>query len=84
MALLLPHGNTAEAAVVEGLRLLPVRTLAEAVDVLNLSRDQWPASPARARSSDAGGTCASTWRICAGRRSRAALLKWRRPAATTS
>jgi magnesium chelatase family protein len=45
MALLLPHGNTAEAAVVEGLRLLPVRTLAEAVSILNLPRDQWPASP---------------------------------------
>jgi magnesium chelatase family protein len=44
-ALLLPHGNTAEAAVVEGLRLLPVRTLAEAVSTLNLPRDQWPASP---------------------------------------
>ena len=44
-ALLLPSGNTAEAAVVEGLRLLPVRTLAEAVALLNQPRDQWPASP---------------------------------------
>ena len=31
-----PAGNSAEAAVVEGLRLLPVATLAEAVAVLNL------------------------------------------------
>jgi magnesium chelatase family protein len=44
-ALLLPQGNTAEAAVVEGLRLLPVRTLGEAVDVLNAPRDGWPAPP---------------------------------------
>ncbi|HVG83949.1 MAG TPA: YifB family Mg chelatase-like AAA ATPase [Vicinamibacterales bacterium] len=44
-AMLLPQGNTAEAAVVEGLRLLPVRTLAEAVALLNLAREQWPSSP---------------------------------------
>lgn len=45
-ALLLPAGNTVEAAVVEGVRLLPARTLAEAVDLLNRPRDTWPASPA--------------------------------------
>jgi magnesium chelatase family protein len=44
-ALLLPWGNAAEAAVVEGLRVLPVRTLTEAVALLNLAREQWPASP---------------------------------------
>ena len=45
-AMLLPQGNSAEAAVVEGLRLLPVATLAEAVTVLNLAPGQWPSSPA--------------------------------------
>jgi magnesium chelatase family protein len=44
-ALLLPFGNTAEAAVVDGLRLLPVHTLGEAVALLNQPRDEWPASP---------------------------------------
>jgi len=44
-ALLLPWGNTTEAAVVEGLHLLAVRTLGEAVAVLNQPRDQWPPSP---------------------------------------
>lgn len=44
-ALLLPAANTAEAAVVEGLHLLPVRTLTEAVDALNRPRDCWPPSP---------------------------------------
>jgi magnesium chelatase family protein len=34
-ALLLPHFNTAEAAVVEGLQLYPVRCLQEAVSALN-------------------------------------------------
>lgn len=42
-ALLLPHDNLAEASVVEGLRLLPVRTLREAVERMNQSDDQWPA-----------------------------------------
>lgn len=41
-ALLLPYDNLAEAAVVEGLRLLPVRTLSEAVERLNQADDQWP------------------------------------------
>ena len=44
-AMLLPAGNTAEAAVVEGLRLLPVRTLSDAVGLLNQHRDEWPLSP---------------------------------------
>jgi magnesium chelatase family protein len=44
-ALLLPSANTMEAAVVKGLRLLPVQTLSEAVDVLNGARDAWPPSP---------------------------------------
>lgn len=41
-ALLLPHDNLAEAAVVSGLRLLPVRTLAEAVARLKQSPADWP------------------------------------------
>jgi magnesium chelatase family protein len=44
-AVLLPAGNEAEASVVEGLRLLPVRTLGEAVTLLNRPRDEWPVSP---------------------------------------
>jgi magnesium chelatase family protein len=44
-ALLLPAPNAAEASIVEGLRLLPVRTLVEAVDVLNRSPQDWPTSP---------------------------------------
>ena len=42
-ALLLPHGNAAEAAVVGGLTVLPVRTLAEAVACLQQPADMWPA-----------------------------------------
>jgi magnesium chelatase family protein len=49
-ALLLPAPNVAEASVVEGLQLLPVRTLVEAVDMLNQPMSQWPAGqPAAAR-----------------------------------
>jgi magnesium chelatase family protein len=44
-ALLLPAPNAAEASIVRGLRLLPVRTLAEAVEVLNRARQDWPAPP---------------------------------------
>ncbi len=46
-ALLLPAANLAEASVVTGLRLLPVRTLAEAVSRMNQSAEEWPptASP---------------------------------------
>ena len=44
-ALLLPHDNLAEAAVVSGLRLLPVRSLAEAVTRLNQSPEEWPEAP---------------------------------------
>jgi magnesium chelatase family protein len=48
-ALLLPHDNLAEAAVVSGLRLLPVRSLAEAVTRLNQSPEEWPEAPAPQR-----------------------------------
>ena len=41
-ALLLPHDNLAEAAVASGLRLLPVRTLSEAVARMNQSPADWP------------------------------------------
>ena len=44
-ALLLPAPNAAEASVVGGLRLLPVRTLAEAVGVLNQPATAWPQPP---------------------------------------
>ena len=43
-ALLLPFDNLAEAAVVSGLKLLPVRTLAEAVARLNQRDEDWPAA----------------------------------------
>jgi magnesium chelatase family protein len=44
-ALLLPALNAAEASIVEGLRLLAVRTLGEAVDVLKRTREDWPPPP---------------------------------------
>src|SRR5829696_7178793 len=44
-ALLLPHDNLAEAAVVSGLKLLPVKTLCEAVQRLNQSDAEWPIAP---------------------------------------
>jgi magnesium chelatase family protein len=47
-ALLLPAANAAEAAVVDGLRLLPVGTLAEAVARLNQPPETWPDVPAPA------------------------------------
>ncbi len=57
-ALLLPSQNATEASIVEGLRLLPVRTLLDAVEVLNRSRDEWPTTPAVAGGSpgNAGAT----------------------------
>ena len=45
-ALLLPIDNLAEANVVSGLRLLPVRSLGEAVERLNQADDEWPPAPA--------------------------------------
>ena len=45
-ALLLPLENLAEATVVSGLRLLPVRSLSEAVERLNQADDEWPVAPA--------------------------------------
>jgi len=45
-ALLLPYDNLAEASVVSGLRLLPVRSLSEAVARLNQAADDWPQAPA--------------------------------------
>ena len=45
-ALLLPLDNLAEATVVSGLRLLPVRSLSEAVERLNQADDEWPLAPA--------------------------------------
>ena len=53
-ALLLPALNAAEAAVVGGLRLLPVRTLIEAVDLLNQPASQWPQTLAPALASSTG------------------------------
>jgi magnesium chelatase family protein len=41
-ALLIPRDNLAEAAVVSGLRLLPVSTLSEAVERLNQTEAEWP------------------------------------------
>ncbi len=52
-ALLLPAANAPEASIVDGLRLLPVRTLSEAVDVLNRAPEQWPPSPLAARPASA-------------------------------
>ena len=45
-ALLLPIDNLAEANVVSGLRLLPVRSLSEAVERLNQAEAEWPSAPA--------------------------------------
>ncbi len=41
-ALLLPEPNAIEASIVEGLRLLAVRTLTDAVNMLNRAREDWP------------------------------------------
>jgi magnesium chelatase family protein len=45
VALLLPAPNAAEASVVGGLRLLPVRTLREAVEILDRPPTAWPEPP---------------------------------------
>jgi magnesium chelatase family protein len=55
-ALLLPHDNLAEAAVVTGLRLLPVRSLVEAVTRLNQPPGEWPAPGAVATNRSTAGT----------------------------
>lgn len=52
-ALLLPAANAAEAGVVDGLRLLPAKTLTEAVECLNRDRHEWPL-PSSPPSPDAG------------------------------
>jgi magnesium chelatase family protein len=44
-ALLLPSDNAAEASVVDGVRLLPVQTLADAVARLQQPAHEWPAPP---------------------------------------
>jgi magnesium chelatase family protein len=44
-ALLLPHDNLAEASVVDGVRLVPVHTLREAVERLQQSTEHWPPTP---------------------------------------
>ncbi len=60
-ALLLPHPNRSEAAVVEGLELFPVRSLTEAVSALNdpaafrASSCSYPACHARCRASGFDG-----------------------------
>jgi magnesium chelatase family protein len=51
-ALLLPAANAAEAAVVDGLRVIPVRTLREAVEVLNRPSTEWPPALAAADRAD--------------------------------
>ena len=54
-ALLLPQDNLAEAAVVSGLRLLPVRTLREAVERMNQAAESWPDAPPRSQLSHSFG-----------------------------
>ena len=90
-ALLLPYDNLAEAEVVSGLRLLPVRTLREAVERLNQSDDCNGRPHAGARS---GGRAVApegreggphpTSLISTDRRSHDGQSKWQPPAATTS
>ncbi|MDO8677552.1 MAG: YifB family Mg chelatase-like AAA ATPase [Acidobacteriota bacterium] len=56
-ALLLPYDNLTEAAVVSGLRLLPVRTLREAVERMNQAPESWPdAPPVSPAASSRGGS----------------------------
>ena len=84
-ALLLPYDNLAEAAVVDGLRLLPVRTLGEAVERLNQTA-RGVADPATAlprRAPDSAPMSTSTSPTSTARHSRAARSKWQRPADTT-
>ncbi|HWI17070.1 MAG TPA: YifB family Mg chelatase-like AAA ATPase [Vicinamibacterales bacterium] len=57
-ALLLPYDNLAEASVVEGLRLLPVRTLKEAVERLNQTEPEWPLAPSPAPAHALHAPCA--------------------------
>jgi magnesium chelatase family protein len=56
-ALLLPYDNLSEAAVVVGLRLLPVRTLREAVERMNQATESWP--PAFALRASTSALCAT-------------------------
>jgi magnesium chelatase family protein len=78
--LLLPSANAAEASIVEGLRVLPVNSLQEAVDVLNDAVEpRAVARPQRRRHRSTN----PTWRTCRDRRSDVERSKWPRPAATT-
>ncbi len=84
-ALLLPHDNLAEASVVSGLRLLPVRNLSEAVERLNQS-DERLAAPHQHPSTRAPQHPRTLCRISPNsmaRRSPVARLKSPLPAATT-
>ena len=87
-ALLLPHDNLAEAAVVSGLRLLPVRTLTRSGGAIEpvgrrvARRHPAPQHPSTPGTLGTSGTCPISPTSTA-RRSRVARSKSPPPAATT-
>ena len=84
-ALLLPHPNSSEAAVVEGLELYPVRSLAEAVSALNdpVAFRASPAAILPAAPADSRAASTATSPTSMGRRWRGGRSRLPPPAATT-
>ena len=82
--LVLPLRNAAEASVVEGLALYPVRSLAEAVAALNDPDRFVPPEAEAPLAASAQARDAPISRTSSGRRWPAGRSRSRRPAATTS
>ncbi|MFR5796839.1 MAG: magnesium chelatase domain-containing protein [Christensenellales bacterium] len=82
-AIMLPASNAAEAACIEGLDVLPVAHLSEAIDHLRGRRRSSRCAPGPMPSCWASGGWSATLRMCAGRRAPSARWKSRRRAATT-
>ncbi len=79
-----PEANAREAAVVEGMKVFPVKSLPQAVDMINAPESFQPI--AVDTSADAGRSepvCAWTCATCAGRWPRSARSKWPAQEATT-
>lgn len=82
-AIMLPASNAAEAACIEGLDILPVAHLSDAIAHLSGRKKIEPLRARPYASCWASGGWSATLRMCAGRRAPSARWKSRRRAATT-
>jgi magnesium chelatase family protein len=80
---MVPAANAAEAALVEGIQVLPVSHLREAVEHLTGVTPLPPYQRGRARPRPSGEARRWTWRTCGARRRSSWRWSWRRPGDTT-